>query len=460
MILSFLVIAIIGILIGVIAGFVIGRSRAKAALELPLRIAETRAAAEEARAEEIRRQNDLTKKELAVLQDQLITSEKEKVSAQTRMEESEKNVAEQKTLLEAAKAKLSDTFKALASEALAGNNVNFLTLAQERFKAIKEEAATDLDTRKKAMDAIIVPLSETLSAYQKEARELEEKRVKEISSVGEQLRSLGVAQNTLQNETTKLVFALKSSVGRGRWGEITLRRIAELAGMSPYCDFVEQESVTTEAGRFRPDMIVKLPAGREVIVDSKVPLGGFLESLEAKTEGERELALKKYAGQVKQHISILSSKEYSNKFSAAFDCVVLFIPNDTFLSAAVDHDPNLIESALAKKVIVATPSTLIALLHAFAYGWRQEQITENTEKVRALGQELSDRIAMLAEHFMKVGESLQKSVGFYNDAVGSFQERVLPSARRFKTLGAGGKKEIPDLLSIDKLPRPLAPMED
>jgi DNA recombination protein RmuC len=455
-----LVFAIVGVLIGLLAGFVLGRLREKTRSELSLRSAETRAAAEEARANEIRRQNELTKNDLTALQEKFRTSENGKIMAETHALESEKNLAEQKALLEEAKGKLSDTFKALASEVLAGNNVSFLTLAQEKFKTIKEEATVDLDSRKKAMDALIGPLSETLSLYQKESRALEEKRVREITSVGEQLRSLAVAQNTLQSETTKLVFALKSSVGRGRWGEITLRRIAELSGMSPYCDFVEQESITTEDGRFRPDMIVKLPAGREVIVDSKVPLGGFLESLEAKTEEDREVALKKYAGQVKQHIANLSSKEYWNKFSASFDCVVLFIPNDSFLSAAVDKDPNLIESALAKKVIVATPSTLIALLQAFAYGWRQEQITENAQKISALGQELSERMGTLAGHLIKVGESLGRSVGSYNDAVASFEGRVLPSARKFKTLGAGGKKDIEDLLAVDKLPRPLAPIED
>jgi len=223
--------------------------------------------------------------------------------------------------------------------------------------------------------------------------------------------------------------------------------------MSSYCDFVEQESLTTETGRFRPDMIVKLPAGREVIVDSKVPLGGFLEALEAKTDEERDAALKKHARQVSQHITALASKEYQSQFASSLDCVVLFIPNDSFLSAAVENDPRIIESALTKKVLIVTPITFMGLLLTFAHGWRQEQITENAQRISALGQELSERIGTLAEHLTKVGESMGRAVGSYNAAVASFETRILPSARRFKELGAGGKKEIGEISPIDQVPR-------
>jgi DNA recombination protein RmuC len=448
-----------GMVAGLI-GFFFGQTRAKSASELLIRNSQSNAAAADARSEEIRQQLGMTKKELNRLSEELRGVEKISIAAETKALESERNLLEQKALLDDAKTALSNTFKALASEVLAGNNASFLTLAQEKFKALKEEASSDLDSRKKAVEALVGPLSETLSIYQKEAKALEEKRIREISSVGEQLRSLALAQGTLQDETTKLVHALKSPTVRGRWGEITLRRTAELSGMSSYCDFGEQESVTTDTGRLRPDMIVKLPAGRYVVVDSKVPLGGFLEALEAKTDEEREVALKKHARHVRQHITALASKEYQSQFSSSLDCVVLFIPNDSFLSAAVEKDPHIIESALSKKVLIVTPTTLIGLLLTFAYGWRQEQIAENAQKISELGQDLSERMGVFVEHLIKVGESMGKAIGSYNAAVASFETRILPSARRFKAIGAGGKKEIKDLQPIDQIPRPLSPLQD
>ena len=327
--------------------------------------------------------------------------------------------------------------------------------AEEKFRALKDEAAVDLESRRKAVEHLIQPLTETLSAYQKESKELEDKRLREMSAVGEQLRGLMAAQTTLQSETAKLVNALRSPQVRGRWGEITLRKTAELAGMSAHCDFVEQESVTTDEGRLRPDMVVKLPAGREVVVDSKVPLGGFLEALEAKTDEEREVALAKHARQVNQHITKLASKEYWDQFTAAAEFVVLFIPNDSFLAAATEKDPSLVESAMTKKVVIATPTTFIALLRAIAYGWRQELVAESAQRISALGQELSDRMGTLAEHLIKVGGAIGKAVESYNAAVGSFESRILPSARKFRILGAGGKKEIEELEPIDQMPRSL-----
>ncbi len=455
-----LLIGFIAILLGMLVGWSLSHSRTKTSMEGVIRNSQMHAAACEAKAEEVRRQLDWTQKELDVLRAELKEAEKIKVSAETKTIEIEKNLLEQKTLLDDARAKLSDTFKALAAETLAGNNERFLVLAHEKFKTLKEEAASDLDTRKKAVEVLVGPLSETLLAYQKEARALEEKRVREISSVGEQLRSLAIAQTTLQGETAKLVNALKSNPVRGRWGEITLRRTAELAGLSPFCDFVEQESVTTDNGRLRPDMIVKLPAGREVIVDSKVPLSGFLEAMEAKTDEEHELALTKHARQLSTHVMGLASKEYWGPFTASLEFVVLFIPNDSFLAAAAEKNPNLIEEALAKKVVIATPATLIALLRAIAYGWRQEQSSQNAQAISTLGQELADRIGIFTEHFVKMGGGLNKALESYNAAVASFESRILPSARKFKELGTGGKKEIEPLELIDQRPRSLNSLEN
>lgn len=447
---------LLGLAIGAGLGWVMSAARAKAGVGSILRDQEARTAAAEARVEEIRSQLASAREDFETLREDLRTAETTRTAAETRAVETEKNLAEQKAILEDAKTRLTDTFKSLAAEALAGNNTGFLILAEEKFKALKDEATVDLETRRKAIEAIIQPLNETLSVYQQETKALEDKRLREYSTVGEQLRAVALGQTTLQSETAKLVNALRSPQVRGRWGEIALRKTAELAGMSPHCDFVEQESVTTEEGRVRPDMVVKLPAGREVVVDSKVPLGGFLEALEAKTDEDRETALLKHAAQVNQHVVKLASKEYWDQFAAAPEFVVLFIPNDSFLAAAAEKDPVLVESALSKKVVIATPTTFIALLRAIAYGWRQELVAESAQRICTLGQELADRMGTLAEHLIKVGGAIGKAVDSYNAAVASFESRVLPTARKFQALGAGGKKEIQELQPIDQKPRTLA----
>ncbi len=293
---------LLGLWIGAGLGWAISVARTRARVGIILREQEARTAAAEARVDEMRQQLASAKHDFDILRENLRQAETAGTAAETRVVEIEKNLTEQKALLEDAKTRLSDTFKSLAAEALAGNNAGFLILAEEKFKALKDEAAVDLESRRKAIETMIQPLGETLQVYQQETKALEDKRLREYSTVGEQLRAVAMGQTTLQNETAKLVNALRSPQVRGRWGEIALRKTAELAGMSPHCDFVEQESVTTGEGRIRPDMVVKLPAGREVVVDSKVPLGGFLEALEAKTDEDRETALLKHAAQVNQHV--------------------------------------------------------------------------------------------------------------------------------------------------------------
>ncbi len=448
-------ILLVGLAIGAGLGWAISAVRSKAGVGSMLRDQETRTAAAEARVEEVRQQLAAARHDFETLREDLRKTEAARVAADTRVIETERNLAEQRSLLDEAKTRLSDAFKSLAADALAGNNTGFLILAEEKFKALKDEAAVDLETRRKAIETMVQPLSDTLSAYQLETKALEDKRLREYSTVGEQLRAVALGQATLQGETAKLVNALRSPQVRGRWGEIALRKTAELAGMSPHCDFVEQESVTTEEGRFRPDMVVKLPAGREVVVDSKVPLGGFLEALESKTDEDRERALLKHAAQVNQHVVKLASKEYWDQFAAAPEFVVLFIPNDSFLAAAAEKDPTLVESAISKKVVIATPTTFIALLRAIAYGWRQELVAESAQRICALGQELADRMGTLADHLIRVGGAIGKAVESYNGAVASFESRVLPSARKFQALGAGGKKEIQELQAIDQKPRAL-----
>jgi DNA recombination protein RmuC len=416
-------VAVVALLAGGALGWVLSGARAAA-----------RTAAAEARETEVRRELESARAQAESLRSRTAESENARVTAETRAHETEKNLSEQKALLEDARQKLTETFRSAAAEALAGSNQGFLLLAEEK------------------LQGLVRPLNETLTNYQKEARSLEEKRLQEVGLVGQQL-------TTLQNETAKLVNALRSPQVRGRWGEIALRRTAELAGMSLHCDFVEQHTLFSEEGSVRPDMIVRLPAGREVVVDSKVPLEGFLQALEATTEPEREAALQRHASQIQQHVTKLAAKDYWDQLSSTPEFVVLFIPNDSFLAAAAEKAPDLIESAIAKKVIIATPATFIALLRAIAYGWRQEALAENAERISQLGQELYDRLATLAEHFSKLGGSIGKAVEAYNLAVGALESRVFPSARRFKELGAGTKKEVEELPLVNQRVRPLAPPE-
>jgi DNA recombination protein RmuC len=292
-----------------------------------------------------------------------------------------------------------------------------------------------------------------LEVYQKEARELEEKRLREISGVGRQLSEVAQAQTALQRETSNLVNALRAPQVRGRWGEIALRKTAELAGMTKYCDFTEQESVQTEGGRLRPDMIVHLPAKRDIVVDAKVALNAYLEALEASGPDQRETALLRHAQQVRMHVKRLASKEYWNQFPQAPDFVVLFIPGEAFFAAAAERDPDLLQDALASQVLIATPTTFIGLLLTAAYGWRQEQVAENAQRISELGRQVHERLAILIEHFAGVGKSLEKSVEAYNRAVASLETRVLPAARRFPELDSGSGKPIPGLDPIAQTPR-------
>lgn len=401
-------------------------------------------------AEELDKQLELEKIRSNKLEQNLQESGRLKIEAETKLSETIKNFEEQKALLEDAKVKLSDTFKSLAADALASNDERFLILAEAKFKALKDGAEVDLDSRKKAIEDLVNPLGAAVKAYQEETTKLEVKRSGELSALGQQLTTLGSTQKSLQDETAKLVNALKSSTVRGRWGEIALRRIAELSGMSEHIDFIEQETAEAEDGDLRPDMIVTLPAKKKIIVDSKVSLAGYLEALEATTEKEREEGLEKHKKLVNSRVKELSSKEYWSEFDGSLEFVVLFIPNDSFLAAAAERDPDLIENALKKKVVIATPTTLVALLKAVFYGWRQEALAENAKHISDLGQELVDRINSFMDHFAEMGKHLGKSVESYNSAISSYDKRVLPTARKFKKLGVNSKNEIKELAAIEQ----------
>jgi DNA recombination protein RmuC len=374
---------------------------------------------------------------------------------EVQLEESENRLAEERSLLQSAKEKLSDTFKSLAADALRQNNEGFLTLATEKLAAARSEAAGDLEARKTAIETLVKPLAESLENMERQIQTIEGARREAYGSLTEQVKSLVTTQESLRSETANLAKALRSPAVRGRWGEIQLKRVVELAGMLDRCDFYRQESVDTEGGRVRPDLRVQLPGGKNIVVDAKVPLQAYLEALEAPTEERRAAKLKEHAQQVRSHMNQLSAKAYWDHLQPTPEFVILFLPGETFFSAALEQDPSLIEQGVNQRVILATPTTLIALLRAVAYGWRQEQIAENAQRISDLGQELHERLATMVEHLARLGMSLGRSIEAFNSAVGSFETRVLPKARQFKELGVANTKEITELDPIDRVPRAL-----
>lgn len=347
---------------------------------------------------------------------------------------------------------LKEAFKALSHDALEQNNQSFMHLAKSSFETFQEGAKGDFEKKEHSIKELIKPVKETLGKLDEGILKLEKERKMDHGSLKNQVDSLMEAKKELAKETANLVKALRTPIARGRWGEIQLRRVVEIAGMVSQCDFFEQE--VGEEAAIRPDLIVKLPGGRQVVIDAKVPLESYLDGIQTENEAIREAKFKDHARLIRTHISMLSKKSYHQHFSPTPEFVVLFLPSETFFSTALQYDPSLIEVGADQGVIIATPTTLIALLRAVAYGWKQESISRHAEQVGQLGHELYKRIVDMSSHFSKMGRSLTSAVEAYNKGIGSLEARVLVSARKFKDLGAAASQlEIDVMDVVEALPR-------
>jgi len=395
----------------------------------------------------------------ARLQEELLAARQECARVGAQLEAARAAAAEKITLLEGTDTRLREAFAALSADALKRNNESFLQLARTSLGEFQRAATTDLDGRHKALEAMVQPLRESLTRVDSKLQEVEKGRVSTQAQLGEQLRALSQAQQMLQSETGRLSRALRSPNIRGQWGELQLRRVLENAGLVEGSHYELKESIQTEEGRLTPDAIVKLPGGKNVVVDAKVPLTAYLEAAETDDEGRRELKLRDHAKQVKDHINRLANKTYWAHFQPAPDIVVMFLPGESLLTSALQEDPALLEYSMGRGVMLASPLTLIALLRAVSYGWQQETITRNAQEISDLGRQLYDRIAKLAEHFDAVGRSLARAVQAYNGAVGTLESRVLVTARRLKDTGVTISAEFAEPEAIDHTPRPLGAPE-
>jgi DNA recombination protein RmuC len=359
------------------------------------------------------------------------------------------------------KRQMAGEFAQLSAEALRRNADQFLQLADTRLGESRTAADDDLARRQEAIEHLLAPIAEQLGRYDEGMQQLERERVRSYTALTEQMKHLATSHDQLQKETRSLVTALRSPQTRGRWGELQLRRVVEMAGMLERCDFSEQVSSDGDAGRLRPDMVVHLPGGKNVAVDAKVPMQAFLDANEAGDETTRRAHLASHGRQMKAHVDALSRKEYWKRVDPSPEFVVAFIPGDPLLTAALEHEPGLMEYAVANHVLLATPTSLIALLRAVAYGWQQDALTDNARQVQVLGAQLYERISVLGDHMAGVGRSLNGAVTAYNRAIGSLEGRVLVTARRFVEMGVvgGGEQPIPPPVPVEAAPRPLQATE-
>ncbi|HEY6473858.1 MAG TPA: DNA recombination protein RmuC [Acidimicrobiales bacterium] len=449
---------VIGVLIGLAAGVVIGlvwhfvrSARASGAVRVTeARLADAKSTVNEQSAQ------------LQALSASAAAANQARVEAQTELDLVRRNEAASAAKAQQDIERLTGAFATLSQEALVKNNQQFLDLASTRFGEVRTAADGDLARRQQAIEQLLTPLSETLTRYERGIQQMESERKGAYASLNERVAALHLGHEQLAKETRNLVTALRSPHTRGRWGEMTLRRAVEAAGMLEHCDFEEQKTVAGEDGAIRPDMVVRLPGGGQVVIDSKVPLDAFLQYIEADDDESRRVLLEKHAKQLRTHVDQLAKKEYWRQFDRSPEFVVAFIPGEPLLAAALDADATLQDHALDKRVILATPNTLVAALRTIALSWQQETLAENAREVRDLGAELYERLRTWTGHMQAVGKSLTSSVDAYNKAVGSLESRVLVTARKFPSLGVVGSErtEIGELSAIETPPRHLQAVED
>lgn len=359
-----------------------------------------------------------------------------------------------------AERRLGDRFQSLSREALQANNEQFLQLAREQLGTIQQAASGDLEKRQQAIAEMVRPVKDSLEKVDGKIQELEKARSHAYGALTQQVRNLLETQNALRAETGNLVKALRAPSVRGRWGEMQLQRVVEMAGMLEHCDFAQQQTVAGDDGRLRPDLIVKLPGGKQLVVDAKAPLAAYLDALEAQDEDGRRAHLANHARQLRNHVAQLARKAYWDQFEHSPEFVVLFVPNEAVFSAAMEEDPSLMEGAFSERVLLASPTTLIALLRAAAFGWRQERLARDAQEIASLGRDLHKRLGKLGDHFAKVGRGLATAVGAYNETVGSFEHMVVPGARKLREKAAPMDAELDPIADVEIVPRSLQPAEE
>jgi DNA recombination protein RmuC len=451
-----ILVAIVALAIGVAIGWLIARGRVSSGYESQLRSLDSAKAAAESSATEVRRQSDTLRSEVAQARTRIEQESNLRAAAEASLSKTEENLKQQRALLDEAQAKLSDAFRSLAGEALNESTNQFLKLAESRLETMQVDATSQLNSKKVEIDGIVNPLNEALKELKAELNRVESSRQEAYGQLTSQVHALNDMNRQLRDETGSLVNSLRQPQIKGKWGELTLRRAIELAGLSPHCDFNEQHRVETEDGILRPDLVIHVAGGKHIVVDSKVPLHAFLNVVSAQNENDRLAAMKSHVDLVRKHIRDLSSKTYWSQFEQTPELVVLFMPAEAFFSAALEQDRDLMEDAMKQRVILASPTTLIALLKSVAYGWRQEDVSRNAEKISDLGRKLYDRVLTFLNHMEGIRRNLEATNKAYNSAVGALESRILPSVRSFRELGVQTTEEIalnqPTEISLRELP--------